>query len=392
MMNWWAGRLGARVGSRRLRSGAVAGHRVVRHHEKLHAIPGRRPGQDQVLPEVPVGIELPVELQQVAALTKIEIELRTAEAVRCQWVSEHGSGPQAPGSFHGQGTGYLLCQQPKTDLGCTSPIAIAMGHCNGPTTGPAFAPLDAQHSRRTAVDCRGQRLSGRPVRPGRLSDRMAGPLPGGHAVRPAAVDHRPGSGHPPGLFPHRIGVVPQGGNTGLVGGAIPHSTAGATPDPGLCPAPQRHSRPWTPDNFTITAEAGCVLAAVQAAAAAAGRLFPLSLAAEGSCQLGGNISTNAGGTAVLRLREHARPRPGPRGGPRGRPGARWSPEPAQGQHRLRPQAAVHRRRGHAGLHHRGNLQAVSAAQADRDGLGGRADRRARPSVCMRPPGTSSATT
>src|SRR5687768_6251515 len=53
-------------------------------------------------------------------------------------------------------------------------------------------------------------------------------------------------------------------------------------------------------NDTATVEAGCVLAAVQAAAADAGRLFPLSLAAEGSCQIGGNLSTNAGGVNVLR--------------------------------------------------------------------------------------------
>ena len=53
-------------------------------------------------------------------------------------------------------------------------------------------------------------------------------------------------------------------------------------------------------NYTITVEAGCILKQVQEAAAAADRLFPLSLAAEGSCQIGGNLSTNAGGIAVLR--------------------------------------------------------------------------------------------
>jgi len=99
---------------------------------------------------------------------------------------------------------------------------------------------------------------------------------------------------------HRIGVVPQGGNTGLVGGAIPHSTAG---QPELLVSARRLNRIRSIDagNFSITAEAGCVLATLQAAASEAGRLFPLSLAAEGSCQLGGNISTNAGGTAVLRF-------------------------------------------------------------------------------------------
>ena len=99
---------------------------------------------------------------------------------------------------------------------------------------------------------------------------------------------------------HRIGVVPQGGNTGLVGGAIPHSTSGR---PQVLVSARRLNaiRAIDAENFSITAEAGCVLATVQAAAATAGRLFPLSLGAEGSCQLGGNISTNAGGTAVLRF-------------------------------------------------------------------------------------------
>jgi FAD/FMN-containing dehydrogenase len=85
-----------------------------------------------------------------------------------------------------------------------------------------------------------------------------------------------------------------------VGGAIPHSTPRR---PQLLVAARRLNaiRAIDADNFSITAEAGCVLANVQAAAAGAGRLFPLSLAAEGSCQLGGTISTNAGGTAVLRF-------------------------------------------------------------------------------------------
>ena len=99
---------------------------------------------------------------------------------------------------------------------------------------------------------------------------------------------------------NRIGVVPQGGNTGLVGGAIPHSSPER---PQVLVSSRRLNaiRSVDPANFTITAEAGCILANLQAAAADAGRLFPLSLAAEGSCQLGGNISTNAGGTAVLRF-------------------------------------------------------------------------------------------
>jgi D-lactate dehydrogenase (cytochrome) len=94
----------------------------------------------------------------------------------------------------------------------------------------------------------------------------------------------------------RIGVVPQGGNTGYVGGATPL-------DPGVIVlALQRMNRIRCVDaaNFAMVAEAGCTLSAVQEAAAAADRLFPLSLGSEGSCQIGGNLATNAGGTAVLR--------------------------------------------------------------------------------------------
>ncbi|MCC6196738.1 MAG: FAD-binding oxidoreductase [Burkholderiales bacterium] len=93
------------------------------------------------------------------------------------------------------------------------------------------------------------------------------------------------------------GIVPQGGNTGLCGGA--------TPDEGgrqIIVSLRRMNRVRALDvaNATITVEAGMPLAAVQEAAAATGMHFPLSLASEGSCTIGGNLSTNAGGTAVLR--------------------------------------------------------------------------------------------
>jgi FAD/FMN-containing dehydrogenase len=94
-----------------------------------------------------------------------------------------------------------------------------------------------------------------------------------------------------------VAVVPQGGNTGLVGGSVP---TGARREIVLAMARMNRIRSLDALNDTLTAEAGCVLAAVQSAAAAAGRLFPLSLAAEGSCQIGGNLSTNAGGVNVLR--------------------------------------------------------------------------------------------
>jgi FAD/FMN-containing dehydrogenase len=94
-----------------------------------------------------------------------------------------------------------------------------------------------------------------------------------------------------------VAVVPQGGNTGLVGGSVP---TGALREIVLSLGRMNRIRSIDALNDTITVEAGCVLAAVQRAADDAGRLFPLSLAAEGSCQIGGNLSTNAGGVNVLR--------------------------------------------------------------------------------------------
>jgi D-lactate dehydrogenase (cytochrome) len=99
---------------------------------------------------------------------------------------------------------------------------------------------------------------------------------------------------------HNVGLVPQGGNTGLVGGAVARSTP-ERPQIILSARRLAAIRELDPDNYTITAEAGCVLASLQAAAEEADRFFPLSLAAEGSCQLGGNLSTNAGGINVLRF-------------------------------------------------------------------------------------------
>ena len=96
---------------------------------------------------------------------------------------------------------------------------------------------------------------------------------------------------------HRIGIVPQGGNTSYCSGATPRESGA---DLVLSLARLDRIRDVDVAGSTLTADAGCTLAAVRAAAAAAGRLFPLSLGSEGSCQLGGNLSTNAGGTAVLR--------------------------------------------------------------------------------------------
>jgi FAD/FMN-containing dehydrogenase len=94
-----------------------------------------------------------------------------------------------------------------------------------------------------------------------------------------------------------VAVVPQGGNTGLVGGSVP---TGSRREIVLSLGRMNRIRELDALNDTVTVEAGCVLATVQRAADDAGRLFPLSLAAEGSCQIGGNLSTNAGGVNVLR--------------------------------------------------------------------------------------------
>ena len=94
-----------------------------------------------------------------------------------------------------------------------------------------------------------------------------------------------------------IAIVPQGGNTGLVGGATPDDSGAQIV---LSTKRLNAVRGVDPQNDTLTVEAGCTLAEVQAAAFAADRLFPLSLASEGSCTIGGNLSSNAGGTGVLR--------------------------------------------------------------------------------------------
>ncbi|MDW8311560.1 MAG: FAD-binding oxidoreductase [Burkholderiales bacterium] len=95
----------------------------------------------------------------------------------------------------------------------------------------------------------------------------------------------------------RVPIVPQGGNTGLSGASVPDGSGRA-----LVLSLKRLDRVRSVDpiNQTMTVEAGVVLAQAQAVAEEHGRLFPLSLAAEGSCTIGGNLSTNAGGVAVLR--------------------------------------------------------------------------------------------
>ncbi|MGH6892844.1 MAG: FAD-binding oxidoreductase [Dongiaceae bacterium] len=97
---------------------------------------------------------------------------------------------------------------------------------------------------------------------------------------------------------HRAPIVPQGGNTGLSGGATPDDSGKA-----IILATKRLNQVREIDslNNSMVVEAGCILADIQQAAGAADRLFPLSLSAEGTCQIGGNLATNAGGINVLRF-------------------------------------------------------------------------------------------
>ena len=96
---------------------------------------------------------------------------------------------------------------------------------------------------------------------------------------------------------NKVAVVPQGGNTGLVGGSIPSNLGNE-----IIISLEKMNKIIHTDliNYTMTLEAGCILSNVQNAALNDDRFFPLSLAAEGSCQIGGNLATNAGGTGVLR--------------------------------------------------------------------------------------------
>ncbi len=94
-----------------------------------------------------------------------------------------------------------------------------------------------------------------------------------------------------------IGIVPQGGNTGLTGASVPRPGKGEIL---INMSRMNRIRSMDRHNAVITVEAGCILKDIQTAAEKAGFLFPLALASEGSCEIGGNIATNAGGLNVLR--------------------------------------------------------------------------------------------
>ena len=162
-------------------------------------------------------------------------------------------------------------------------------------------------------------------------------------------------------------LVPQGGNTGLVGGQIPF-------DGELILSLTRLDKIREVDaaSNTMTCEAGVVLAKAQEAAAAVDRLFPLSLGAEGSCTIGGNLSTNAGGTGAVAYGIARDLVARARGGAGRRPHHESSVEAEEEQHRLRPAAYFRRRRRHARHHHRRGGEAVSAAARGRNRLHRRA--------------------
>lgn len=96
---------------------------------------------------------------------------------------------------------------------------------------------------------------------------------------------------------HRTAIVPQGGNTGLVVGSVPDASGTQVL---LSLQRMNRVRQLDAENLTVTVEAGCVLQQVQEHCAAQGLLYPLSLGSEGSCTIGGNLGTNAGGTQVVR--------------------------------------------------------------------------------------------
>ena len=97
---------------------------------------------------------------------------------------------------------------------------------------------------------------------------------------------------------HQTSIVPQGGNTGLVVGSIPDESGQQVL---LSLKRMRSIEAIDTDNLSITVQAGCVLQEIQEAANHVDLLFPLSLGSEGSCTIGGNLSTNAGGTQVVRF-------------------------------------------------------------------------------------------
>ena len=178
----------------------------------------------------------------------------------------------------------------------------------------------------------------------------------------AALVLRPGSTHEVSQIlsvanEARIGVVPQGGNTGLVGGQTPSPDGSQVV---LSLSRLTRVRDVDAAGGTMIVEAGVTLADAQAAADGADRLFPLSLPSQGSCQIGGVLATNAGGVGVLAYGNARALTLGLEvvtadGAGVGRPA-----HAEEGQHRLRPARSVRRLGGHARRHHGGGAEALSA--------------------------------
>ena len=165
----------------------------------------------------------------------------------------------------------------------------------------------------------------------------------------------------------RIAIVPQGGNTGLVGGQTPLETGTELV---LSLERMKAIRAVDAAGNTLTADAGATLKSVQDAAAAVNRLFPLSLAAEGTCQIGGNIATNAGGVHVLRygtMRDLVLGIEAVFPGGEIWNGLRTLRKDNTGYDLEKP---AHRLGGHAWRHHGGLAQAVSAPGRGRDRVRG----------------------
>ena len=166
----------------------------------------------------------------------------------------------------------------------------------------------------------------------------------------------------------RTPVVPQGGNTGLVGAQIPYEGGNEIV---ISLSRMNRIREVDAAGFTMTVEAGVILQEAQNAADAENRFFPLSLAAEGSCQVGGNISTNAGGTAVLAYGNTRELVLGLEVVMADGRVLEWSQGTPKRQYGLRPQRPVYRGGRHARHCHGRGAQALSQA-------GGTVDRDDRP--------------
>jgi FAD/FMN-containing dehydrogenase len=164
---------------------------------------------------------------------------------------------------------------------------------------------------------------------------------------------------------NQIAIVPQGGNTSLCGGSVPLPQGRQIV---LNLSRMKRIIAIDPTNYTVTVEAGCTLASVRETAEKNDRLFPLGLTAVAShCEIGGNLSTNAGGISVLR---YGNMRDLVLGLEAGRARVEWFAQLAQGQYRLRFETFIHRRGRHAGHYHRCRAEIISASALYRHGLRG----------------------